>query len=128
VLPVNGGRLVKSQGDGLMLEFQSVRPALQAAFAIQHACAEANAGVAPQRQMHLRMGAQVGELIADARDVYGHDVNLAARLTTLAGPGEIVVSADVRDQLTPTLDADIEDLEEMKHCQDVIRKLSNNRT
>ncbi len=114
VLPVHGGRLVKSQGDGLMLEFPSVRPALQAAFTIQQACAEANAGVAPPRQMHLRMGAQVGELIADEHDVYGHDVNLAARLTTLAGAGEIVVSADVRDQLTPALDADIEDLGERR--------------
>ena len=123
ILPVHGGRLVKSQGDGLMLEFRSVRPALQAAFAIQHACAEANAGVMPQRQMHLRMGAQVGELIADERDVYGHDVNLAARLTTLAGPGEIVVSADVRDQLTPALDADIEDLGEcyLKHVKQPLR-------
>jgi len=96
VLPVHGGRLVKSQGDGMLLEFQSVRPALQAAFVMQQAAAEANAGVAPQRQMHLKMGAQVGELIADAHDVYGHDVNLAARLTALAGPGEVVISADVR--------------------------------
>ena len=105
VLPLHGGRLVKSQGDGMLLEFQSVRPALQAAFVIQHVANEANAGLAPQRQMHLKMGAQVGELISDERDVYGHDVNLAARLTALAGAGEIVVSADVRDQLTPVLDA-----------------------
>ena len=123
VLPLHGGRLVKSQGDGMLLEFQNVRPALQAAFAIQNVASEANAGVAPQRQMHLKMGAQVGELIADERDVYGHDVNLAARLTALAGPGEIVVSADVRDQLTPTLDADIEDLGErrLKNVQHPVR-------
>jgi TolB-like protein/Tfp pilus assembly protein PilF len=56
------------------------------------------------------MGMQVGELIADEQEVYGGAVNLAARLTTLAGPGEIVVSAGVRDQLTPVLDADVEDL------------------
>jgi len=123
VLPLHGGRLVKSQGDGMLLEFQSVRPALQAAFVIQHVANEANAGLAPQRQMHLKMGAQVGELISDERDVYGHDVNLAARLTALAGPGEIVVSADVRDQLTPGLDADIEDLGErrLKNVQQPIR-------
>ena len=58
------------------------------------------------------MGMQVGELIADEQEVYGGEVNLASRLTTLAGPGEIVVSAEVRDQLTPVLDADIEDLGE----------------
>ena len=123
VLPAHGGRLVKSQGDGMLLEFQSVRPALQAAFVMQQAAAEANAGVAPQRQMHLKMGAQVGELIADAHDVYGHDVNLAARLTALAGPGEVVISADVRDQLTPALDADIEDIGErrLKNVQQPVR-------
>src|SRR5690348_16833001 len=84
VLPAHGGRLVKSHGDGLLLEFQSVRPAIQAAFAIQQTSFEANTGVPAQRQMHLKMGMQVGQLIADERDVYGHDVNLAARLSGLA--------------------------------------------
>ena len=62
-------------------------------------------------------------MITDEHDVYGHGVNLAARLTTLAGPDEIVVSADVRDQLTPALDAEIEDLGEcyVKHVQQPIR-------
>jgi TolB-like protein len=71
----------------------------------------------------VRIGVHVSPLIADERDVYGHGVNLAARLTTLAGPGEIVVSADVRDQLTPLLDADIEDLGEcyLKHVQQPVR-------
>ena len=110
-------------GDGLMLEFPSVQPAIRSAFAIQHACAQANAGVPPDRQMLLRMGAHVGQLIADEHDIYGHGVNLAARLTTLAGPGEIVVSADVRDQLIPVLDADIEDLGAcyVKHVNEPVR-------
>ncbi len=114
VLPAQGGRLVKSQGDGMLLEFQTVRPAIQAAFSIQQTSAEANTGVPAQRQMHLKMGVQVGQLIADEHDVYGHDVNLAARLSGLAGAGDIVISADVRDQLTPALDADIEDLGERR--------------
>jgi adenylate cyclase len=69
------------------------------------------------------MGAHVGQLIADDHDVYGRGVNLAARLTTLAGPGEIVVSADVRDLLTPALDADIEDLGScyLKHVHEPVR-------
>lgn len=113
VLPQYAGRLVKSQGDGMLLEFQSVKSALDAGFAIQRASAEANAGIPPQRQIHLKMGAQVGALIADDRDVYGHGVNLAARLTGVARAGEIVVSADVRDQLTPR-DADVEDLGERR--------------
>lgn len=123
VLPVHGGRLVKSLGDGLLLEFPRVQPAVNAAFAIQQTCNRANAGVPQQRQMLLRMGVQVSELIADEHDVYGRGVNLAARLSTLAGPGEIVVSAGVRDQLTPVLDADIEDLGEcyVKHVQQPVR-------
>ena len=123
VLPAHSGRLVKSMGDGLMLEFPSVQPAIRTAFAIQHACAQANAGVPPDRQMLLRMGAHVGQLIADEHDIYGRGVNLAARLTTLAGPGEIVVSADVRDQLIPVLDADIEDLGAcyVKHVNEPVR-------
>jgi TolB-like protein len=123
ILPAHHGRLVKSMGDGLMLEFPSVQPAMQAAFAIQRACAAANTDVPPEQHMLLRMGAHVGQLIADQHDVYGHGVNLAARLTTLAGPGEIVVSADVRDQLTPILDADIEDLGAcyLKHVHEPVR-------
>ena len=123
VLPAHGGRLVKSLGDGMLLEFPRVQPAVNAAFAIQQTCNRANVGVAPQRQMLLRMGVQVSELIADEHDVYGRGVNLAARLTTLAGPGEIVVSASVRDQLTPMLDADVEDLGEcyVKHLAQPVR-------
>ena len=71
----------------------------------------------------MRIGIHVSPLVTDEHDIYGHGVNLAARLTTLAGPGEIVVSADVRDQLTPALDADIEDLGEcyVKHVQQPVR-------
>ena len=95
VLPAHGGRLVKSTGDGVLLEFQSVRPALQTAFAIQQVSVEANFGISPHRQLHLKMGIQSGELIVDSRDVYGHAVNMAARLATLAGPGEILVSSSL---------------------------------
>jgi adenylate cyclase len=123
VLPAHGGRLVKSLGDGMLLDFPRVQPAVNAAFAIQHVCNGANIGVSPERQMLVRIGAQVSELIADGHDVYGRGVNLAARLTTLAGPGEIVVSSGVRDQLTPVLDADIEDLGEcyVKHLPKPVR-------
>ena len=123
VLPANEGRLVKSTGDGMLLEFARVQSAMTAAFAIQRASDIANLGLPGDRRMLLRMGAQVGELIADERDVYGRGVNLAARLTTLAGPGEIVVSAGVRDQLTPILDADVEDLGDcfVKHMDKPVR-------
>lgn len=123
VLPAHEGHLVKSLGDGLMADFPDVQRCIRAAFAIQRLSDRANASVTSARRMLLRLGVHVGELIADGLDVYGHDVNLAARLTTLAGPGEIVVSADVRDQLTPLLDADVEDLGEcyVKHVREPIR-------
>ncbi len=123
VLPADEGRLVKSTGDGLLLEFMRVQSAMTAAFAIQRASDIANLGLAADRRMLLRMGAQVGEVITDEHDVYGRGVNLAARLTTLAGPGEIVASAGVRDQLTAILDADVEDLGEcfVKHMDEPVR-------
>jgi class 3 adenylate cyclase/TolB-like protein/tetratricopeptide (TPR) repeat protein len=110
VLPMHGGRLVKNLEHGLLLGFSRVPHAANAAFDIQRLCESVNSGVPQARQLLARMGMQVGELIADDEEVYGGERNLAGRLTTLAGPGEIVVSAGVRDQLTPVLDADIEDL------------------
>jgi adenylate cyclase len=123
ILPPHRGRLVKSHGDGLLLEFAGVPSAVMAAFALQRVCASVNTDVLPQRQILLRAGMHVGHLIADEYDLYGTGVNLAARLLTLAGPGEIVVSADVRDQLTPVLDADLEDLGlcYLKHVHEPVR-------
>ncbi len=123
LLPSYEGRMVKSLGDGMMLEFPHVHGAIATAFAIQDASASAEANVPQDRRLRLRIGIHVSPLIADQYDVYGHGVNLAARLTTLAGPDEIVVSADVRDQLTPALDAEIEDLGEcyVKHVEQPVR-------
>ncbi len=123
LLPQYGGRLVKSLGDGLMVEFEAVPPAIQCAIAMQTAIAQSNAGRPADRWMYLRVGAHVADVFADEHDIYGAGVNLAARLTTLAGPGEIVVSADVRDRLTPGLDAEVEDLGEcyLKHMTGPVR-------
>ena len=123
IVPAYGGRLVKSLGDGLMIEFPSAPGAVQAALALQQLSLASNVGLADHRKMRVRIGVHVGPLIADARDIYGHGVNLTARLATLAGPDEIVVSADVRDQLLPGVDADIEDLGEcyLKHVTNPVR-------
>ncbi len=123
VLPQHDGRMLKSIGDGLMLEFASPRPAVHAALHIQRLCHGANQGVPPAMRMHLRAGVHTAQYVKDEHDIYGADVNLAVRLTTLAGPGEIIVSAPVRDQLTPVLDGDIEDLGDcyMKHLVAPVR-------
>jgi adenylate cyclase len=123
VLPQYSGRLLKSLGDGLMLEFATPRPAVHAALHIQQLCHAAHHGVPPQQRVQLRAGIHTCHYVTDAHDIYGADVNLAVRLTTLAGPGEIIVSAPVRDQLTPELDGDIEDLGDcyMKHLVSPVR-------
>ncbi len=123
VLPQYNGRLLKSLGDGLMLEFAAPRPAVHAALHIQQLCHASHHGVAPQQRVHLRAGIHNVHYVSDANDIYGADVNLTVRLTTLAGPGEIIVSAPVRDQLTPLLDGDIEDLGDcyLKHLVSPVR-------
>lgn len=122
-LPRLGGTLVKSLGDGMLMVFEDVPRAIESAFALHREAARAGAGVEPRRRLWLRIGVDVGEHLADTRDVYGRHVNLAARLVTLAGPGEIVVSADVRDRLTPWLDAEVDDLGEcwLKHLPEPVR-------
>lgn len=123
VLPQHGGRIVKSLGDGLMLEFASAQGCVKAAFALHSFTRQANRGVRPEHQMHLRMGGHLASFVTDQHDIYGTDVNLTSRVSTLAGPGETVVTADMRDQLAPVLDADVEDLGEchLKHMKEPVR-------
>ncbi|MGH8758524.1 MAG: adenylate/guanylate cyclase domain-containing protein [Burkholderiales bacterium] len=123
ILPLHSGRIVKSLGDGLMLEFSSAQSCVKAAFALQHFSHQANAGVHPEQQMHLRMGGHLASFVTDQHDIYGTDVNLTSRVSTLAGPGETVVTAELRDHLTASLDADIEDLGEcyLKHVEKPLR-------
>ncbi|MDO8449891.1 MAG: hypothetical protein Q7T10_13925 [Rhodoferax sp.] len=122
-IPAHQGRLVKSLGDGLMLEFLQARDAVNAAQALHQALSRSNAGLSAALQMHLRAGINASQIYSDQLDIYGAGVNLAARLATLAGPGETVVSASVRDGLTDGLDASIEDLGEcyLKHLEAPVR-------
>ncbi len=110
ILPRHGGRLVKSLGDGMLLDFAEVRAAVAAALEIQHISALGNIGLPHDQRILLRMGMELTDVIIVHDDVLGRGVNLAARLMTLAAPGEIVVSQQVRDRLTPDLDADVEDM------------------
>jgi adenylate cyclase len=123
VLPACKGRLVKSLGDGLLMDFSDVRSAVTAAFAIQQMTRRDNDGHMPNEQILLRMGMEVSDVLVEPNDVHGRGVNLAARLMALAGPGEIVISAHARDQLTPALDADVEDLGDcfLRHVSQPVR-------
>ena len=108
----HGGRLVKSLGDGMLIEFSEPREAVSCALQLIDHLLQENRGHTDDRRIELRIGIHVAEVIVDELDLYGTGVNLAARLASLAGPGEIIISATVRDSIADGLDAQLEDLGE----------------
>ena len=123
LLPLHGGRIVKSLGDGLMLEFSDAQSCVRFGMGILEFARHAGAGQREEHRLQLRLGAHSASFVVDKHDIYGTDVNLTARVATLAGPGEMVVTASVRDHITATLDADIDDLGEcyLKHVKEPVR-------
>src|SRR5258706_4693156 len=107
-------RIVKTTGDGLLIEFASVVDAVRCAVEVQLEMAERNADVPPDRRIEFRMGINVGDIIKDGRDIYGDGVNVAARLEALAEPGGICVSRVVRDQVRDKLAFSFEDMGEQQ--------------
>lgn len=105
-----GGRIVKTTGDGLLVEYRSALDAVASAIEIQDAMAARNAGVADDRQMRLRIGVNLGDVIVDGDDVFGDGVNIAARLQGLAQPGATCVSGKVHDEISGKLDILAQDL------------------
>src|ERR1700682_2974355 len=93
------GRIVKTTGDGALVEFASVVDAVRCAVEVQRGMAERNSDVPADKRIEFRVGINVGDIISDDNDIYGDGVNVAARLEALAEPGGICVSRVVRDQL-----------------------------
>jgi adenylate cyclase len=120
------GRIVKTTGDGLLIEFASVVDAVRCAVEVQREMAERNAEVAPERRIEFRMGINVGDIIKDGRDIYGDGVNVAARLEALAEPGGICVSRVVRDQVRDKLDFAFEDMGEQQ-VKNIVRPVRVHR-
>jgi len=98
------GRIVKTTGDGLLVEFGSVVDAVRCAVDMQREMAERNTAMAAERRIEFRIGINLGDIISDEHDIYGDGVNVAARLEALAEPGGICVSRVVRDQVRDKLD------------------------
>jgi class 3 adenylate cyclase/DNA-binding SARP family transcriptional activator len=96
--PRHDGVVVKTMGDGTMLEFDSAVSALECAADIQHALGKKNAGLPNNRQLRFRMGIHLGEVQSDGEDRLGHIVNVAARVERLANPGRICITKAVHDQ------------------------------
>jgi adenylate cyclase len=110
----NRGRIIKTTGDGLLVEFHSVVDAVQCAAEIQQGMARRNADVSAARAIQFRIGINLGDVIVEGDDIFGDGVNVAARLEGLADPGAIYVSAAVRDQVGNRLEIEFEDLGEQK--------------
>jgi adenylate cyclase len=108
------GRIVKTTGDGLLIEFPSVVEAVQCAVEVQQAMRERNADVPEERRIEFRVGINLGDVIIDGDDIHGDGVNVAARLEALADAGSICVSRIVHEQVRDKLDLVFEDLGEQQ--------------
>jgi adenylate cyclase len=108
------GRLVKTTGDGLLVEFGSVVDALRCAVEVQCEMTERNAGVPPDSRVEFRIGINVGDIVVEDGDIFGDGVNVAARLEALAEPGGICVAARVQEDAAGRLDLAFEDIGEQQ--------------
>ena len=106
------GRIVKTTGDGLLIEFASVVDAVRCALEVQEKMAERNIDVPVEQRMEFRFGVHQGDIIVEDGDIFGDGVNLAARLEALAEPGGICISRVVRDEVRDKLDLAFDDLGE----------------
>ena len=108
----HGGRLVKTTGDGVLLEFPSVVDAVECAVAVQAVMAERNEGVPVDRRMLFRIGINLGDILIEGDDILGDGVNVAARLEGIAEPGGICVSSSAYDQVRGKVAVEFADLGE----------------
>jgi len=115
ILPIiarHGGSIVNIAGDGIVVQFPSAVRAVECAVAIQKIMSERNVDVPKERQMLLRIGINLGDIIHDADKTYGDGINVAARLEPLAEPGGICISANVRDAIFGKLGLPLRDIGE----------------
>jgi len=108
----HGGRLVKTTGDGVLLEFPSVVDAVECAVAVQAVMAQRNEEVPVDRQMLFRIGINLGDILIEGDDILGDGVNIAARLEGIAEPGGICISSSAYDQVRGKVAVDFTDLGE----------------
>ena len=108
----HGGRIVKTTGDGLLIEFPSVVDAVECAVAVQTVMAARNDDVPQDRRMLLRIGINLGDILIEGDDILGDGVNVAARLEGIAEPGGICISASAYDQVRGKVAVEFADLGE----------------
>jgi TolB-like protein/class 3 adenylate cyclase/Tfp pilus assembly protein PilF len=108
----HGGRIVKTTGDGLLIEFGSVVGAVECALGLQRLAAERNAGTPAERRMEWRIGVHLGDVLIEGDDILGDGVNIAARLEGIAEPGGICLSEDAFRQVRGKVEVEFADLGE----------------
>ena len=108
------GRIVKTTGDGLLVEFQSVVDAVRCAIDVQRGMAARNEGVPSDRRIELRIGVNLGDVIVEGDDIFGDGVNIAARLEGLANAGGLCLSAAAYEQVRDRIDVPFEDTGEQQ--------------
>ena len=113
-IAVHNGRIVKTTGDGMLVEFASVVDAVRCAVSVQQAMPERNTGIAADSRIELRIGINLGDVIVEGEDLYGDGVNIAARIEALADPGGVFVSNTVHDHVRDRLPFIFEDLGEQQ--------------
>jgi TolB-like protein/class 3 adenylate cyclase len=104
------GRIVKTTGDGLLVEFASAVDAARCAIEIQRGMAAQNAGVPQDTRIELRIGIHVGDIIIDDNDIFGDGVNIAARLEGIADPGGVCISDDAQRQVRGKVEVAFDDI------------------
>ncbi len=109
----HGGRIANTAGDSFLIEFPSAVEAVRCVMEIQAEFATANSGLPEDRQLWLRVGVNVGDIVAQGDDMLGDGVNVAARLEGIADPGGICISRSARDQVRDRLDIWLEDMGEV---------------
>jgi adenylate cyclase len=107
------GRIVKTTGDGLLVEYASVVDAIRCALEVQRGLGARNAPVPQEQRLEFRIGINVGDVIIEDNDIFGDGVNVAARLEGIAKPGCVVVSANARDAAINRVNAEFLDLGEL---------------
>jgi TolB-like protein/class 3 adenylate cyclase/Flp pilus assembly protein TadD len=113
-IAAHGGRIVKTTGDGLLLEFPSVVGAVKCTVRVQNAMAERAAAVAEEDRIVFRTGISLGDIIIDGDDIFGDGVNMAARLESIAPPGGIAVSHNVIANIGSNVPAAFVDIGEQR--------------
>src|SRR5215813_13774771 len=110
----HGGRIVKTTGDGVLLEFLSVVAAVESAVAVQAVMDQRNEGVPQDRRMLFRIGINLGDILIEGEDILGDGVNIAARLEGIAEPGGICISSSAYEQVRGKVSVDFTELGEQR--------------